>query len=340
MRGGITIGVCDYGAIIVSILAPDRNGIDGDIVLGHDRLEGYLDNRAYLGAVIGRVANRIAGATFRLEGTEHLLVANEGANTLHGGARGFDRALWHAEAFQTTDAQGVRCELISPDGDQGFPGEVTAQVTYTLNARAELSIDYQARTSRTTLVNMTQHSYFNLSGRPAQTILDHVALIAARTFLPVDDQLLPTGEMRRVDATAFDFRQPRSFGERIHADDLQIRVAQGYDHCFVLDDDRAVAARVEHPASGRILEVETSEPGLQLYTGNQLDGSVLGKGDIPYAKYSGFALETQHFPDSANQPDFPTIVLRPSATLHSRTVYRFTVRPVRSESERDHGGAR
>jgi aldose 1-epimerase len=323
---GVLVKITDYGGIIVSILAPDREGYFSDIVLGHDALEDYLDNKAYFGALNGRVANRIAGAQFDLDGVTHHITPNEGRHALHGGPRGFDQALWKAESFERDHERGVKLTHVSPDGDQGFPGELRAEVTYTLSDLDELAIDYAAETQRATLVNMTQHSYFNLSGRQDRDILDHVASIAADRYLPLDSELIPTGALTAVAGSAFDFRSARRLGEFIRAADPQISLVKGYDHNFVLnkaDSEFALAARIVDKDSGRLLEVHTSEPGLQLYTGNQLDGSIVGKAQLHYEQYGGFTLVTQHFPDSAHQPEFPSVVLRPGQTLRSRTVYRF-----------------
>lgn len=324
-NSGVSVKITDYGGIIVSILAPDREGYFSDIVLGHDALEGYLDNQPYFGALIGRVANRIAGAHFTLDGVTYPITPNAGRNTLHGGTRGFDKALWKSASFERDHERGVRLHYLSPDGDQGFPGELRVQVTYTLTDLNELAIDYAAETQHATLVNLTQHSYFNLSGRQDRDILDHVATIAADQYLPVDAELLPMGATP-VAGSAFDFRTPRRLGEFILAGDPQITSTRGYDHNFVLNkaySGLVLAARIEEQESGRLLEVRTSEPGLQLYTGNQLDGSIVGKAQLHYEQYRGFVLDTQHFPDSAHHPEFPSIVLRPGRTLRSRTVYRF-----------------
>ncbi len=331
---GLIVKITDYGGIIVSILAPDREGYFSDIVLGHDALEGYLENKPYFGALIGRVANRIAGAQFILDGITYHISPNEGRNTLHGGVRGFDQALWEVESFEREHERGLRLSHLSPDGDQGFPGELRVQVTYTLSDLNELAIDYAAQTQHATLVNLTQHSYFNLSGRQDRDIFDHVAMIDADRYLPVDAQLLPIGVLAPVAASTFDFRTPRRFGEFILSADPQISLCRGYDHTFVLnkaDSGLTLVARIEDKESGRLLEVRTSEPALQLYTGNQLDGSIVGKGQMNYQQYHGFALETQHFPDSTHHPEFPSIVLRPGRTLRSHTVYRFAT--VSRESE-------
>lgn len=323
---GCIVKITDYGGIIVSILVPDREGYFSDITLGHDDLQGYLDNEPYFGALIGRVANRIAGAQFVLDGVTYHIAPNEGRHALHGGVRGFDQALWKAEGFEREHERGVKLTHVSPDGDQGFPGELRAEVTYTLSDLNELAIDYAAQSQRTTLVNMTQHSYFNLSGQQDRDILDHLATIPAERYLPIDSEFIPTGALTSVAGSAFDFRTPRRFGEFIHSPDPQLSLAKGYDHNFVLNNaysGLALAARIEDKESGRLLEVRTSEPGVQLYTGNQLNGSIVGKAQLLYEQYAGFALETQHFPDSAHHPEFPSIVLQPGRTLRSRTVYRF-----------------
>jgi aldose 1-epimerase len=324
---GMEARVMTYGGILVSLKVPDRDGRLGDVVLGHDSLAGYLrGNTAYFGAIVGRYANRIAAARFTLDGRTYELAANNGPNTLHGGRRGFDQRVWWGMPFQRDGTTGVTMTYTSPDGEEGYPGALTVRVTYSLTERNELIVDYEATTDRATPVNLTQHSYFNLRGEG--DVLGHVLTIDASRFTPVDAGLIPTGSPAPVEGTPFDFRRPVPIGARIADDDPQLRLSRGYDHNFVLDrpgSALARAARLEEPVSGRTLEVRTTEPGLQFYSGNFLDGSVTGKGGRPYTHRAGLCLETQHFPDSPNRPDFPSTILRPGETLRSQTVFAFGV---------------
>jgi len=324
--GGVAVAVTNYGGIIMSVLAPDRHGHLADVVLGHDTVDRYRENPAYLGAIIGRYANRIAGGRFDLDGRTCHLVANDGNHSLHGGRHGFDQAIWAAEPFHEPGAAGVVLSRVSPDGEEGYPGDLRTQVTYTLSDRNELAVEYLATTDRPTPVNLSQHSYFNLAG--AGDILGHVLEISAEAITPVDATMIPTGELRPVAGTPFDFRQPTRVGERIAAADPQIERGRGYDHNFVLARNGAGlvrAARLLEPVSGRTLEVFTTEPGMQLYTGNHLDGRITGKGGRVFGRYAGLCLETQHFPDSPNQPGFPSTILRPGVVFRSTTVFRLGV---------------
>lgn len=328
-KAGVEVAVTGYGGIIVSIKVPDRAGRFEDVVLGHDQLAGYLSNPTYFGCIVGRYANRIAKGTFTLDGTSYRLATNNGANHLHGGTKGWDQALWRASTFEKDDAAGVELALDSPDGDEGYPGAVAARVTYTLNDASELAIDYEATTDKPTVVNLTQHSYFNLSGGTSAQVLDHELEVAADRYTPVDEGLIPTGELAPVEGTPFDFRKAAKIGARIDADHVQIRRGKGYDHNFVLNragDGLAPAAKLYEPGSGRTLEVHTTEPGLQFYSGNFLDGTIRGKSGRVYGHRAGLCLETQHFPDSPNRPDFPSTVLRPGQVYRSRTVLRFGTR--------------
>jgi aldose 1-epimerase len=323
---GIEVRAITYGGIIVSLRTPDRDGRPGDVVLGYDSLDGYLRESPYFGAIIGRYGNRIARARFTLDGRIHQLAANNGVNHLHGGVRGFDKVLWAGEPLTTDSTVGVVFTYVSPDGEEGYPGTLTARVTYTLTDDGRLEFDYLATTDRATPVNLTQHSYFNLAG--AGDILGHELMVAAGRYTPVDSTLIPTGELAPVDGTPFDFRIPTAIGARIGADHEQLANGLGYDHNFVLDRDAPglmLAARVVEPASGRTLDIWTTEPGLQFYSGNFLDGSITGKGGRVYGYRTGFCLETQHFPDSPNQPAFPSTILRPGAEYRSSTVLRFGV---------------
>jgi aldose 1-epimerase len=329
---GVEMRVIDYGGIILSLRVPDREGRLADIVLGYDSLQGYLKESPYFGALIGRYGNRIAGGRFTLDGQTYTLARNNGPNHLHGGEKGFDKVVWQVEPFERGDDVGLVLTYTSPDGEEGYPGTLQARVTYTLTDNNEVVFDYRATTDKATPVNLTQHSYFNLAGPGPQTILEHVVLLAADRFTPVDSTLIPTGELRAVDGTPFDFRTPTAIGARIAENDVQLRYGRGYDHNFVLNrpagaaaDEPTLAARVHEPTSGRVMEVLTTEPGLQFYTGNFLDGTLTGKYGVVYRHRTGFAMETQHFPDSPNQPHFPSTIVRPGEEYRTRTVYRFSV---------------
>lgn len=325
---GIELDVISYGGIITRLLVPDAEGQFGDIVLGLDTLDAYVASNPYFGALIGRYGNRIANGRFTLDGQTHQLATNDGDNHLHGGEQGFDKKNWGMEPFVTENGAGVVLTLVSPDGDQGYPGRLDIRVTYELTNDNELDMRFSATTDKPTIVNVTQHSYFNLAG--SGDILEHEIMINADRFTPVGPGLIPTGELRSVAGTPFDFRQAKPIGQDIQADNEQLKLGLGYDHNFVLkdkaSDELVLAARVTEPASGRVLEVLTVEPGVQFYTGNFLDGTLQGKG-VTYAYRSGFCLEPQHYPDSPNQSDFPSTVLRPGETYSSRIVYRFAAVP-------------
>lgn len=327
---GVEARVTNYGGIVLSLRVPDRDGNLEDVVLGFDSLSAYVAGHPYFGALIGRYGNRIANGSFTLDGETYQLPRNNGPNSLHGGEQGFDKVVWAAEPFDNEEGQGVVLTYTSADGEQGYPGTLQARVTYTLTDNNELIFDYHATTDRATPVNLTQHTYFNLAGDGSGSILNHEMMLNASRFTPVDSTLIPTGELRAVEGTPFDFRQPTTLGARIGEDDEQLRFGLGYDHNFVLDgggaDSLALAARVYEPTSGRVMEVLTTEPGVQLYTGNFLDGSLTGKNGAVYAHRTGFCLETQHFPDSPNQPAFPSTILQPGEEYTSRTVYRFSTR--------------
>jgi aldose 1-epimerase len=325
---GIEVRAMTYGGIIVSLRVPDRSGRLDDIVLGHDTAAGYAKNDPYFGAIIGRYGNRIAKGRFTIDGRTYQLATNNGPNSLHGGIKGFDKVMWHGEPFERDGAAGVVFTYTSPDGEEGYPGTLKVQVTYTLANDNTLTFDYRATTDRPTVVNLTQHSYFNLAGQGTRDILDHRLLLNADRFTPVDDALIPTGELAPVDGTPFDFRQPTTIGARINADNQQIKYGRGYDHNFVLNHTGSgpqLAARVVEPTTGRTLEVSTTEPGVQLYTGNFLDGTITGKQGRAYKQRYAFCLETQHFPDSPNHANFPTTTLRPGEEYSSRTVLKFGV---------------
>lgn len=327
--GGMQVQATNYGGIITAVKVLDRNGVLGDVTLGYDSLDGYLKSTPYFGAIVGRYANRIGGAKFSLDGRTYKLAANDGPNTLHGGLKGFDKVVWSAEPFEKSGEVGVVFTHTSPDGDEGFPGALTVNVTYTLTDRNELAFEYQATTDKPTVVNLTQHAYFNLAGEGSGDVLEHDLTINADRYTPVDATLIPTGEPASVADTPFDFRTKTAIGARISADHPQIKRGNGYDHNYVINrathNELVLAARVEEPTSGRVMEVRTTEPGMQLYTGNFLDGSIIGKAGQPYGERSGFCLETQHYPDSPNKPSFPTTTLRPGEELKSKTVYTFSL---------------
>jgi aldose 1-epimerase len=327
---GMEVRAITYGGIVLSLRVPDRDGKLGDVVLGHDALTGYEKNPPYFGAIIGRYGNRIARGEFTLDGQAYKLATNNGPNALHGGLKGFDKVVWKAESFKNDKGVGVVFSYTSPDGEEGYPGTLKATVTYTLSDANQLTFDYHAVTDKATPINLTQHSYFNLAGDGAGDVLAHELTLSASHFTPVDSTLIPTGEIRKVEGTPFDFRTATAIGARIEADDEQIRLGGGYDHNFVIDrkegDSLVLAARVHELTSGRVLEVSTSEPAVQFYTGNFLDGSITGKGGHAYKRRNGFCLETQHYPDSPNRTDFPSTILRPGQEYRSRTVYAFSAR--------------
>lgn len=326
---GCEARITDYGGIIVSLTVPDRAGRPGDVVLGFSTLDEYLKGHPYFGAIIGRYGNRIAKGRFTLDGAAYALAANNDENHLHGGLKGFDKVVWQAEIIEGKDGQALALSYLSKDGEEGYPGNLSVKVVYTLTKDSELRIDYEATTDKPTVVNLTNHSYFNLAGEGSGDILGHEMLLTADRFLPVDAGLIPTGDLRPVAGTPFNFTRPVAIGARIDHDDEQLRLGGGYDHCFVLNhqgDSVALAARVHEPTTGRVMEVYTDQPGVQLYTGNFLDGSNVGKGGLAYGHRSGFCLETQHFPDSPNKAHFPSTVLRPGQTYLSHTSYRFSIR--------------
>jgi len=323
---GAEARIATYGGIVVSLKVPDKSAQMGDIVLGFDSLDGYLQQPPppYFGALIGRYGNRIAKGKFTLNGVEYTLAKNNGENHLHGGVRGFDKRVWTAKEGA---GQSLELSYLSKDGEEGYPGNLSVTVTYTLTDNNELKIDYAATTDKDTVVNLTNHSYFNLAGQGEGDILNHQVTIYADKFTPVDKGLIPTGELKNVEGTPFDFRTPKAIGERIDANDEQIKLGPGYDHNWVLNrtgNSLEPAAKVTEAKSGRVMEVLTMEPGLQFYTGNFLDGTFHGKGGKVYGRRSAFCMETQHFPDSPNKPDFPSTVLKPGARYQTTTVYRFS----------------
>ncbi len=327
---GVEMRVTNYGGIIVSLLVPDRNGRFADVVLGYDRLEDYLADSFYFGAIIGRYGNRIAGGKFTLNGREYTLATNNGANHLHGGVTGFDKVLWDAQPFQNENGVGLVLRYLSKDGEEGYPGNLHVKVTYTLDNSNALRIDYRATTDQATICNLTQHTYFNLGGPNSGTIHHHELMMNAARFTPVDEGLIPTGELRPVEGTPFDFRKPTAIGARLDADDPQLKYGLGYDHNWVLDrktpGELELAATLFDPSSGRYMEVWTKEPGIQFYGGNFLDGSNIGKGRHAFPHRSGLCLETQHFPDSPNKPAFPSTTLHPGEVYQTTTIYKFATR--------------
>lgn len=322
-NGRVTAKVLTYGGIVSELHVPDRDGKPGDVVLGFDTLDGYLKGHPYFGATVGRFANRIAGGKFSLDGKDYTLAVNNGPNTLHGGLKGFDKAVWKVE---TSTDSSLTLSYLSKDGEEGYPGNLTVRVTFTVTKDDALRLDYKATTDKPTPLNLTNHSYFNLAGPAAGTILDHVAEIEADSYTPVDDNLIPTGKIAPVRGTPLDFTKPTAIGSRFS--ELKAEPI-GYDHNYVLrghGELTALAARVRDPKSGRILELHTTEPGVQLYTGNFLDGTITGKGGIAYAKNMAFCLETQHYPDSVHHPEFPSTILKPGATYTQTTIYKFSAK--------------
>src|SRR5438874_5308054 len=326
---GMEVRVTNYGGIIVLLRVPDKKGMPGDVVLGYDNLDGYLKNSPYFGAIVGRYGNRIANGKFTLDGVDYHLAKNNGPNSLHGGVKGFDKVIWHAEPFTNKEGSGLVLTYTSKEGEEGYPGNLKIKITYTVTDQNELQIDYEATTDKATPVNLTSHSYFNLAGEGSGDILKQELTLNADRFTPVDQTLIPTGELRPVKGTPLDFTKPTPVGARINDNYEQLLIAHGYDQNFVLnrkDDDLLLAARVHEPGSGRILEVYTTEPGVQLYTGNFLDGTMTGKQGFVYNLHAALFLVNKYLPDSPAYVSLPSIILRPGKTFRSRTVYRFSVR--------------
>jgi aldose 1-epimerase len=325
---GTSLALTNFGAITLSLRVPDRDGKLEDVLLGYPSIDEYLEeNRPYFGAVVGRCANRIRQGDLVIDGAPWPLACNDGANHLHGGRRGFDRVVWSGAPFRDQGRAGVILRYLSRDGEEGYPGDLAAEVTIALTEADELTLDYAATTSRATACNLTFHGYFNLAAGREDDVLGHLLTIDADRFTPVGPGLIPTGELRPVAGTPLDFRMPRSIGARIKSADEEIALAGGYDHNWVLNrkgPELTVAARLVAPATGRAMEVLTTEPGLQFYSGNFLDGTIVGKGAVAYRRNAGLCLETQHFPDAPHHPHFPSVVLRPGETYRSRTVYRFS----------------
>jgi len=327
---GMEARITNYGGIIVSLVVPDKLGKLDDIVLGYDSLTEYVKDNPYFGCIVGRYGNRIAKGRFTLNGIEYTLATNNGVNHLHGGMKGFDKVLWNARENQTKDGPALELTYVSKDGEEGYPGNLSVNVVYTLSDNNELRIHYRATTDKSTVVNLTHHSYFNMAGAGNRDILDHELMINADRFTPVDSGLIPTGELRKVHGTPMDFTHQAKICARIDQDDQQLRLGRGYDHNFVLNKRGkalTVAARVYEKTTGRVMEVLTTEPGLQFYSGNFLDGHNIGKGGKSYKHRYGFCLETQHYPDSPNKPQFPSTVLNPGETYSSETIYKFYTKP-------------
>ena len=325
-QSGVEAKITNYGGIVVSLKVPDRAGSLDDVVLGFDALAGYLKTHPYFGAIVGRYSNRIGKARFALGGVHYQLARNDGENHLHGGIKGFDKAVWNAKHIEVVEGVALELTYISEDGEEGYPGNLSVKVIYTLTNKNELRIDYYGTTDKDTVVNLSHHSYFNLAGQAGGDILKHQVMINADRFTSVDCDLITTGELRSVKDTPFDFTRLTPVGARINQDDEQLRFGKGYDHNFVLNKESGTlcqAAKVFEPTSGRVMEVWTTEPGVQFYTGNFLDGHITGKGGAAYKRHSGLCLETQHFPDSPNKDNFPSTVLEKGGLYQTTTIYKF-----------------
>ena len=323
---GAQATICNYGGLVTSLMMPDKDGFFGDVVLGYDNVAAYIKDTPYFGALIGRYGNRIAKGKFTLDGKEYTLATNNLPNALHGGVKGFDKVLWTAKSVQSADGPSLELTYVSKDGEEGYPGNLSVKAVYTLTEDNSLKLEYTATTDKATVVNLTHHSYFNLAGKG--DILNHTVMIAADKFTPVDSTLIPTGELKPVEGTPFDFRTPATIGARIGQEDEQLKFGKGYDHNWVINKpmgQMGVMARVSEATSGRVLEVSSDEPGLQFYSGNFLDGTLTGKGGWVYQFRNGFCMEPQHYPDSPNQPSFPSVVLKPGETYHNTIVYKFSV---------------
>jgi aldose 1-epimerase len=324
-KSGMEVAISDFGGTVVSIKVPDRDGKMGDVILGYESVAGYETGTAYIGATVGRYANRIGGAKFSLDGKEFIVPKNDGPNHLHGV---FNKVFWDAKSTSGKNGPSLHLHYLSKDGEEGYPGNLSVDVTFTLTNSNELKMEYSATTDKKTVVNLTNHCYFNLAG--SGNILENKLTLHAARFTPVDATVIPIGELRSVAGTPFDFRESTAVGARIEQDDEQLKLGHGYDHNWVLDagitKTPAPAASLYDPSTGRVLEVLTTEPGIQIYTGNFLDGTIHGKGGRAYERRSAICLETQHFPDSPNHPDFPTTTMVPGKTFHSETIYKFSTR--------------
>ncbi len=327
--GGMEARITNYGGILISLKVPDRSGKLDDVVLGYDSLSQYISNSPYFGAIVGRYANRIGKAKFILNGHDYALAANNGPNSLHGGIKGFDKVVWNVNGVDSKPGKSLALTYLSKDGEEGYPGNLTVEVVYSLTDSNELRVDYKAMTDKPTVLNLTHHSYFNLAGAGNGDILSHELYIDADRFTPIDSTLITTGELRPVKGTPMDFTKPTAIGARINEKDEQLKYGLGYDFNWVLnkkDSELKLAARVQEPTSGRVMEVFTTEPGIQFYSGNFLNGSNIGKGGKKYDHRYGFCLETQHFPDSPNKPNFPSTELVPGKTFDSTTIYKFSTK--------------
>jgi aldose 1-epimerase len=328
-KNGVRAKLTNYGGIVTSLEVSDRDGKLGDVVLGYENLDGYIKSSPYFGCLVGRYGNRIAKGKFKLNGKEYTLATNNGPNALHGGLKGFDKVLWAAQSMETKDGPAVELTYTSKDGEEGYPGTLTVKAVYTLTNDNALKLEYTATTDKDTVLNLTHHSYFNLKGAGSGDILGHEMMIKAKQFTPVDETLIPTGELRSVKGTPLDFTASTVIGARIDQKDEQLTFGKGYDHNWVLDKkagEMGLAARVYEPTSGRVLEVSSTEPGVQFYAGNFLDGTITGKGGKVYQFRNGLCLEPQHYPDSPNQPNFPSAVLKPGETYHNTIIYKFSVK--------------
>jgi aldose 1-epimerase len=325
---GIDALITNYGGTVMALRVPDARGVMGDVVLGYERAQDYAKASPYFGCLVGRYGNRIAKARFALDGIAYHLAANNGENSLHGGIKGFDKVVWNARPMQSDLGPALELRYLSKDGEEGFPGNLDVTARYTLTSDRSLRLDFTAATDKKTIVNLTHHSYFNLAG--FGDVLGHEVLLCARHFTPVNASLIPTGELRPVAGTPFDFTTPTAVGARIDGDDQQLRLAGGYDHNWAIDKplgELGLVARVHEPTSGRTMDVLSTEPGAQFYTGNFLDGSITGKRGQCYTRRSGFCIEPQHFPDSPNRPSFPTVVLAPGETYKNTIIYKFSAVP-------------
>jgi len=326
---GSVAKIMTYGGTVVELMVPDKNGKMDDILLGFDNLKDYEEKSPYFGCIIGRYGNRIGKAKFTLDGKEYTLAANNNGQHLHGGIKGFDKVVWQAKPFESKEGPGLKLHYLSKDMEEGYPGNLDVTVTYTLTNDNELKIDYHATTDKPTICNLTNHCYFNLAGQGNGDILGHELMINADNFTPVDEYLITTGQIRPVKGTPFDFTSPTAIGKRINADNQQIKYGPGYDHNWVLNKDdfeMSLAAKVYEPTSGRVMEIFTNEPGIQFYSGNFLDGTLTGKDGKVYGHRSGFCLETQHYPDSPNKPNFPSVILLPGQIYQTTTIHKFSAK--------------
>ena len=326
---GAEATITNYGGIVVTLLMPDKSGKMADVVLGYDTLQGYIDKTPYFGCLVGRYGNRIGGATFALDGKTYTLAKNDGPNSLHGGVKGFDKVVWTGRPVDSKDGAALELTYLSKDGDEGFPGNLKVTAIYTLTNNNELKLDFHATTDKPTVCNLTHHSYFNLRGQGDGDILSHELVINAARITPIDKTLITTGEYMPVEGTPFDFRKPTAIGARINENNTQLQYGPGYDHNWVVDKPAGqlgIQATVYEPTTGRVLEVLSDEPGVQFYSGNFLDGTIKGKGGVVYQQRTGFCLEPQHYPDSPNKPQFPSVVLRTGETYQNTIIYRFSVR--------------